>query len=76
MLMHVCVFMFYKRIWPVDRALVIQTRSSVLKGTRTKLTLAARFLALSGYIKWWVVWLPASSSKPTVGARFILYKDR
>jgi len=52
----------YNRIWPVDRALVIQTRSSVLKGTRTKLTLAARFLALSGYMKWWVVWLPASSS--------------
>lgn len=52
----------YNRIWPVDRALVIQTRSSVLKGTSTKLTLAARFLALSGYMKWWVVWLPASSS--------------
>lgn len=62
----------YNRIWPVDRALVIHTRSRVLKGTRTKLTLAARFLALSGYMKWWVVRLPASSSKPTVGARFIL----
>ncbi|TNN71123.1 Alanine--tRNA ligase, cytoplasmic [Liparis tanakae] len=35
-----------------QEALVIQTRSSVLKGTRTKLTLAARFLALSGYMKW------------------------
>lgn len=51
---------------------MIHTRSRVLKGTRTKLTLAARFLALSGYMKWWVVRLPASSSKPTVGARLIL----
>lgn len=66
----------YKRIWPVDRALVIHTRSRVLKGTRTKLTLAARFLALSGYMKWCVVRLPASSSKPTVGARLILGTER
>lgn len=60
----------------MDRALVIHTRSRVLKGTRTKLTLAARFLALSGYMKWCVVRLPASSSKPTVGARLILGTER
>lgn len=60
----------------MDRALVIHTRSRVLKGTRTKLTLAARFLALSGYMKWCVVRLPASSSKPTVGARLILGAER
>ena len=49
---HVGVGVFsHNRIWPVDRALVIHSRSSVLKGTRTKLTLAARFLALSGYMK-------------------------
>lgn len=62
----------HKRICPVERALVIHNKSRVLKGTSTKLTLAARFLALSGYMKWCVVRLPASSSQPTVGARLIL----
>lgn len=41
----------YNLIWPVERALAIQSRSRVLKGTSTKLTLAGRFLALSGYMK-------------------------
>lgn len=72
-LKSMCVrYCSHKRIWPVERALVIHNRSRVLKGTSTKLTLAARFLALSGYMKWCVVRLPASSSYPTVGARFIL----
>lgn len=62
----------YNLIWPVERALAIQSRSRVLKGTSTKLTLAGRFLALSGYMKWCVVRPPTSPSKPTVGAWFIL----
>ena len=58
----------HNRICPVDRALAIHRRSRALKGTSTKLTLAGRFLALSGYMKWCVVRLPTSCSKPTVGA--------
>lgn len=66
----------YNRIWPVERALAIHSRSNALKGTRTKLTLAGKFLALSGYMKWWVVLLPTSASKPTVGAWFILSEGK
>lgn len=46
-----CPLGTYNLIWPVERALAIQSRSRVLKGTSTKLTLAGRFLALSGYMK-------------------------
>lgn len=66
----------HNRICPVERALAIHIRSRALKGTSTKLTLAGRFLALSGYMKWWVVRLPTSFSKPTVGAWFILRGKR
>lgn len=71
-----CPLGTYNLIWPVERALAIQSRSSVLKGTSTKLTLAGRFLALSGYMKWCVVRPPTSPSKPTVGAWFILGREQ
>ena len=70
-----CPMGTYNLIWPVERALAIQSRSRVLKGTSTKLTLAGRFLALSGYMKWGVVRPPTSPSKPTVGAWFILGRE-
>ena len=65
---HLQPVVAHNRICPVDRALAIHRRSRALKGTSTKLTLAGRFLALSGYMKWCVVRLPTSCSKPTVGA--------
>lgn len=36
------------------------------------LTFSPSSRKLSGYTRWWVVLLPTSASKPTVGALFIL----
>lgn len=57
---------------PVVRALMIHCRSRVLKGISTRLVVLSRSMALSGYMTWWVVLAPTSSSKPLVGAWFIL----
>lgn len=57
---------------PVVRALRIHCRSRVLKGISTRLVVLSRSLALSGYMRWCVVFAPTSSSKPVVGAWFIL----
>lgn len=59
-------------ILPVVVALITHCRSVVLKGTRTMLTFSPSSRKLSGYTRWWVVRLPTSASKPTVGALFIL----
>lgn len=60
---------------PVVVALITHCRSVVLKGTRTMLTFSPSSRKLSGYTRWWVVLLPTSASKPTVGALFILGGD-
>lgn len=57
---------------PVVVALITHCRSVILKGTRTMLTFSPSSRKLSGYTRWWVVLLPTSASKPTVGALFIL----
>lgn len=61
---------------PVVVALTTHSRSRTLKGTRTMLTLWASSLKLSGYMRWWVVLLPTSTSNPAVGALFILGEGR
>lgn len=63
----------YCLIVPVVRALIIHCRSKVLKGISTRLVPLSRSLALSGYMMWWVVLVPTSSSNPEVGAWFILH---
>lgn len=63
----------YSSMVPVVRALMIHWRSRVLKGISTRLVLLSRSMALSGYMTWWVVLEPTSSSKPAVGAWFILW---
>ena len=62
----------YWEMVPVVVALITHSRSTVLKGTRTMLTFSASSLKLSGYTRWWVVFLPTSASNPAVGALFIL----
>lgn len=61
---------------PVVVALITHCRSVVLKGTRTMLTFSPSSRKLSGYTRWWVVRLPTSASKPTVGALFILGEEK
>lgn len=62
----------YWEMVPLVVALITHSRSTVLKGTRTMLTFSASSLKLSGYTRWWVVFLPTSASNPAVGALFIL----
>lgn len=61
---------------PVVRALIIHWRSRVLNGISTILVLLSKSLALSGYMTWWVVLVPTSTSKPAVGAWFILHGQK
>lgn len=57
---------------PVVVALTTHSKSMVLKGTRIMLTLSPSSRKLSGYTRWWVVFVPTSASNPAVGALFIL----